>query len=549
MTDPIPGSKEALKKEARPVVDVRRPMPSAVEMEQAAIGAILQAPDENGADALRRLREEDFSHDSLAIIFRVMMQLLQANKPIELPAVVRALYDQNLMDKVGTPAVVSECYTACANPGNFGYYAKEVRTKATARLVMREAWAAAESIQQEPTAENVEQSAMRLVDALLLATRSSDAAKIVHIKEPLLEGMDDLEEAMKNRGHVLGEICTGFTDLDRALIKGLPRGTAHIIAGDTGSGKTALAVCILLNMALARGHYRQFYNWDSSYTNRITDWKAALAEGRGTPRHKPLKVLLVCLESSQTEMALQMLMGEAAVDVSAMYGGFMSREVMPRLQEHCLRLADSQVYLWDAPGVTVEELAAEVKHFKMRHADLAVVCVDHIGLLGAHAIRDKGNETAITGYVSNALLRLYQQVDVVGINLVQLNRSGAEAGSKGKRPTRDMMRSSGKVEQDAYTILMPYRPAHYDDAADPEEAYIVIAKARGCRPNLNGVPMLWKGGTKRFHSAYKWTEEMHERLKVTDYDLAAALYEKHQYGDTVQRDELFSVKESAQQVK
>lgn len=555
MSDHIEGSKADIaeqQKTKRPRgqdVTAAVALPSAAEMERAALGAIMQASEVNGPAALRTLREEDFAIEAHGIVFRLLMQLLEAGSPVEPSTVVRRLYDQSLVDRVGGSAIVSECYSACPNPAHFGHYAAEIVTKAKSRAIIRAAWDTAERILGEPTRENVEAQAMALVDTLLLTTRSGDTAKIVHIKDPLLEGMDELEEAMKNRGHVLGEICTGYTDLDRALLKGLPRGTMHIIAGDTGSGKTALAVCILLNMALARGHYRQFYNWDSSYTNKIHNWKAALAEGRGTPRHKKLKVLMVCLESSQTEMALQMLMGEAEVDLRTMYGGFMDRTVMPRLQGKCLDLVDSQIYLWDAPGITVEELAAEVKHFKMRHPDLAVVCVDHIGLLGTHAIRDKGNETAITGYVSNALLRLYQQTNVVGLSLVQLNREAADAGSKGKRPTRAMMRSSGKVEQDAYTILMPYRPAHYIPDADPDEAYIVIAKARGCAPNLNGVPMLWNGPTKRFLSAYKWTEEMHERLKATDYDLAAALYEKYSYGDIVERDELFSVKETSKQVR
>lgn len=552
-SQPIKGSKDDLaqrgRRSAASLYDPALPMPEAADMERCLLGALMQAP-ALAPEVMRVLATEDFSVEAHGFIFGMIARRTERGDPVEPPFLVRDLYDQGVADKFGGPGLVSECYAACPNPGHALFYAGHVRDKAVARRVIVAASRCLSATLVQSDRESVEAASLALVDEVLLAVRNaSEAQKIVHIRQALRDGQQELESAFQNRGHVLGDTCTGYTSLDRALIKGLVPRSNTVIAGDTGSGKTALAIGILLNMALNRGHYKEFYNWDSSYSDRISDWQAALAEGRGTPRHRAKKVLIVCLEASQTETALQMLLGEAGVDIHNIYGGFMDRQTMPAVERAAESLVQTQVYLWDAPGITVEELAAEVKRFKLQHPDLDVVCVDHMGLLDARGVKDKGNETALAGYVSNSLLRMYQQCNVRGLTLVQLNREAAEKGASGKRPTRAMLRGSGKIEQDADTILMPYRPAHYNPEADPEEAYIVIAKARGCRINLNGVRMVWHGGTKRFLSGYKWTEELHEELKATDFDLSVKLYEKWSYGDIIPDNRLYSVQEENRQVR
>lgn len=536
-------------KNGGPPADAALPVPAAWDIERCVLSCIMQAP-EFCLKHMRALAPEDFYVEAHSLIYDVMQRQLNAGHLVEPVSLTQYFYDRALIDKVGGPGHLSDILTAAPNPAFFTHYAEEVRTKARARRAVEAMQKAFGAILKEPTAEMTETQVNQLVDRLLQVTRSEDTQRIVHIKEPMLQAVEELEDGLKNRGHVLGDICTGFTDIDRCLIKGLQRRCNYVIAGDTGSGKTAFAMGVLLNMALARGHYKEFYNYpNSSYTNRVADWEAEVAAGNAVPRHKKLKVLLVCLESSQVEMAMQALLSEAVVDVHNLWGGFMDRETMPKIQSAAISLCGTEFYLWDAPGLTVEELVLEVKNFKLQHPDLDVVCIDHAGLLGAQGIKDKGNETAIAGYVSNSLLNLYQRINVVGITLWQLNREAANKGEKGKRPTRADLRASGKIEQDAHAILLPYRPGHYNSEADPEEAFMVIAKARGCRVNLEGVRMMWHGGTKRFLSAVKWTEAWHDELKQTDMDLAMQLYEKYSYGDAIKRDRLFSVQEEKQQVR
>jgi replicative DNA helicase len=530
----IPGMKPGRHANSKPAAtatllsDPSVTLPSAVDMERCALSCLMQAPDFAGPAALRLLVPDDFSLEAHGLIYDLIAQRYQGGKLIDVLSITQELYDRGQIEKLGGPAFVSEIYTASPNAANFEHYAREVLEKAMARRVVTACLECAGAITREPTGVLTRERAGTLMDAVLAATIESDRAKIVHIGEAIADGMQEMDTAIANRGHVTGEMATGFTDLDRCWIRGVPRGETIVIAGDTSMGKTSLAVQIIENIATGTGHYKEFYNFPgSSHQHRVDDWQAWVADGRATPRFGKQLCLLVCLESSQTEMALKMLMGRAGLDIRGIHGGMIARSDIALMHRSGKELQQSALYIWDAAGITVEELCTEVKQFKLQHPELALVCVDHCGLLGARAIRDIGNETAVAGYVSNTLQKLWKMADVAGLELWQLNREAAAKGERGKRPTRADLRSSGKIEQNARKIVMPYRPWHYDQSEDIDksEAFLIIAKNTGGPINLDGIPVRWEGETTRFYSEQK------------DED-----------GQWRPRHRLFSLKESEQQV-
>ncbi len=474
-------------------------LPQAQEMERCVLGCMMQAPDYAAAIGMRLLKAGDFAVEAHGMLFELVMTQFNAGRPVDPATLLQMSHDRGLMEKV-TPVIISECYTASPNPSHVEHYAREVLVKAKARRVVLHCWETANALMREPTEEVLQVQCGQLVDNILLNTRNADGAKIVHISEAIAEGMEELDHTIANRGHVTGPMASGFTDLDRMFITGF-RPTENItIAGDTSMGKTSLAVQILENISTGTGHYRQFYDFDVKHA---PDWRAEIEAGRARSRYGKQMVLLVCLESSQVEMALKLLMGRAEVNVQEIQRGMIGREAMTRLGRSGKDLQQSQFYIWDAAGVTVEELAAELKAFKVQNPSLAAVCVDHCGLLGARGIRDQGNETAICGYISNVLRNLWKKLEVVGFTLWQLNRDAAGKGEKGKPPSLRDLRSSGKIEQDATKVIMPFRPGHYSDEADESEAFLVIAKNRGGPRSAAGIQMRWDGNYTRFYSEQK----------------------------------------------
>ena len=488
-------------------------LPHCNDLERCVLSCYMQAPDLCAAGLLRMLKPADFNLEPHALIFEVLAQQTDKGLPVDIVTMSQLFYDLGKMEKIGGPAFLSEIFTAAPNPMDYEFYAGEVRSKARARRIITSAWQAVHLIQTEPTADNLRAVTGGLVDNVLTCMADESRVKIVPLKEALLEAVEDLEHTVANRGHVTGEMATGFTDLDRLFIKGLNLTENIVIAGDTSMGKTSLALQIMENISTGTGHYYEYYQYDEK---RPPDWQHEVSEGRARGRYGKQAVLLVCLESSQMEMASKLLLGRAGVNVKGIQSGMISREDQKDIYNAQRALCGAPFYLWDAAGITVEELCAEMKNFKLQHPELKLICVDHCGLLGARAIKDQGNETAVAGYVSSTLRNLYKQLNVVGLSLWQLNREAAAKGSKGKPPSRADLRSSGRIEQDATRIIMPYRPGHYnqDDEVDDTEAYLIVAKNRGGPINLNGIQCRWDATCTRFLSEQKDGDVWRPRHKL-----------------------------------
>lgn len=137
--------------------------------------------------------------------------------------------------------------------------------------------------------------------------------------------------------------------------------------------------------------------------------------------------------------------------------------------------------LWDEPGLTVEQIARRARIAKRNNPDLALVVVDHIGKVAKSDSRM--SEYDKLGHVSGALKNLAKELGVVVLALCQLNRKVEERMKK--VPRISDLRDSGKIEEDADSILFLYRADYYDEpGAEPGVAEVHVAKQRQGESNL-----------------------------------------------------------------
>lgn len=452
------------------------------EIERAVLSAMMQS-DLAAVAAQQAVEADTFAIEAHRELYGLIIQRHAAGLAVDLVAMGEAW-----AKKSGREDAVEWItgIAVAADPAFIQRYCKELRECARQRAVHGALSKALTSLTETPA--DWRDHAAGLVESLLQIQIEGDRAQtIVEIKHAVAEAVDVIEEAMRNRGHVTHGYATGFTDLDRCFM-GLKPTQNLIIAARPSMGKTALAVNMLTNMALGEGHYKEFYQNMKDRTH---------------PRQGQLRCILVCLESSDVEMALRMVMGRARVSVARIRDGLLSPQDFGRILPAAGELGESPLHIWDAAGISVEELEMEIRAFKARHADLAVVCVDHIGLLRAKGVKDAGNDYARMGYISSKLRLLWKQVNVLGIPICQLSRKVEER--KDKRPMMSDLRDSGKMEEDASQVIMPYRPAYYDPDEDPEKALIIIAKNRGGPVKLDGIEVSWDGEFTTFGS-------LHDRL-------------------------------------
>jgi replicative DNA helicase len=242
-------------------------------------------------------------------------------------------------------------------------------------------------------------------------------------------------------------ISTGLNSLD-AFMGGWPRGELSIVAGRPSMGKSAVL------SAIAR---------------------------RGAKRG--VNVLMFSLEMPKRTLMARMLSDFAyssQSDQRIPYADILKKRLTTaqklRLNSYLASFAEYPIIVDDQRGLTM----AEIQLRAMRHADslgrkgkrLDVVMVDHIGKISA-SDRYRGSMVHETGEKSDSLMTLAYELDVAVVAAHQLNRN--TEGREDKHPTPADLRDTGNLEQDAHTLIFPYRQAYYLERQkfdDPEKEKI-----------------------------------------------------------------------------
>ena len=232
----------------------------------------------------------------------------------------------------------------------------------------------------------------------------------------------------------------GIDKLDEVLY--VSSGQFGVIAADSSVGKTALALQFALTMARAGKRV--------GFVSLETPWESL--EDRLMAEHQLAGVPLpMTKRKSLTEEEFRRI-GEAGVRADG---------VQLRVIRGCTRL---------------EEIRAAVLRYR-----LDVVFIDYVQLIEA----DGQERWTVVTNISMGLHRMAQQLDTVVIGLSQI--TPAVKGQK--QPTKDDLRESRQLKQDADFILLLYPDT--DEEAPPNTRVLEIAKnkdGRLARLRLNFEP-------------------------------------------------------------
>ena len=213
-----------------------------------------------------------------------------------------------------------------------------------------------------------------------------------------------------------GTVATGFPTLDGLLGGGLRRGDLVVLAGDVGSGKSALALAIALRTTEA-GH------------------QAFVLSGEMTPERVLERALAI----------------EGRVRVDDLRRGALDDEARAAVGAAALRLRDRAPGVAMLPAGGVEPVADVLR----RALDAELAVVDPLGGLAAGARpRDEELATAV-----RALKALALELDLALVVTAPL--AVPVRGRADPRPTLDDLGALGEVARHADVVLGLYREEMY----------------------------------------------------------------------------------------
>lgn len=411
--------------------------PQNIEAEQAVIGAILIHGDAL-ITAMERITSDDFYRGSHQRIFEAIVELAEAQEPIDLITLTALLQNKQQLEEIGGVTYLSELANSVPTAANIDYYAAIVEEKSMLRRLIR----TATQIVSDGYA-NEDNVGMMLSDAekkiLEISQRRSSTGFVV-IRDVLMEVFEKVEQLYSNKGGSTG-IPSGFIDLDK-MTSGFQRSDLIILAARPSVGKTAFALNVAQNVGV---------------------------------RAKET-VAIFSLEMGAAQLVQRMVCAEANVDANRMRTGNLEGDDWEKLTMAIGALSEANVYIDDTPTITVADIRAKCRRLQQEKG-LGMILIDYLQLIAGRGGKGGDNRQQEVSEISRTLKQIARELNVPVIALSQLSR-GVEQ-RQDKRPMMSDLRESGSIEQDADIVAFLYRDDYYDKESEKKNIIeIIIAKQR-----------------------------------------------------------------------
>ena len=433
---------------------LKRVLPHSMEAEQSVIGSMIMDREAIVA-ASEMISGDDFYNKQYGVLFETMRELNDGGSPVDLVTLQDRLKTKDVPPEVSSLEFIRELLTASLTSANIKYYAGIVGEKSTLRSLIRlneeianTCYAGKESL--ESILEDTEKRVFQLVQ------KGHKADNYVPIRQVVMNAMDKIEMAARNRGSVTG-IPTGFLDLDYRTA-GLQPSDLVLIAARPSMGKTAFMLNLARNVAFKRD----------------------------------LPMAIFSLEMSKEQLINRMFSMESNVDSQKLRTGQLDDQDWERLIESAGVIGKSGLIIDDTPGISITELRSKCRKYKLEHG-LSIVMIDYLQLMTGSGRTDSRQQEISD--ISRSLKALARELSVPVIALSQLSRAVEQRPEH--RPMLSDLRESGAIEQDADVVMFLYRDDYYNhDSEKKGITEIIIAKQRN--GPIGTVELAWLPEYQKF---------------------------------------------------
>jgi len=428
-----------------------------LEMERMVLG-IMMVSDDGISDVTDILQGEDFSLHSNRMMFEILRDQFHNGEAHDALTLISCLKDEGKLDDCGGPLAIMDIESGVVTDQWATSYAGRVKEKSRVRHLLHISQHINTSLADGQEFEAVADGVVQRILSMREESRS-----FVSLEQAL--GAVDWDEP--------DGLPTGFKRLDR-IIGGFRKGELVIVGGATSSGKSALAKDFAVNIART-----------------------------GIP------VAIFSLEMATSLWVRRMVASEARVSVSKTRRSKASDEEWERIT---YVLDSGEVRSWpilidDQSGLTPLQLRSTL-HKMTRDHGVKIAFVDYLQLLSPGSSQARNREQEVAS-ISGSLKSLARDLDIPLVVMAQLSRK-VDDRPQG-RPRLSDLRESGRLEQDADTVMFVYHPSRYgvDELENGESAEglaeIIVAKQRS-GPTASSM-MEWAGEYTRFVEVVDMDEE------------------------------------------
>ncbi len=438
---------------------LKRVLPHSIEAEQSVIGAMIMDKDAIVA-ASEILTEEDFYSKQYGALFEAMVELNDEGKPVDTVTLLDRLREKDVPPEVSSLEFIRELLNTLPTSAHIKNYANIVAEKAMLRRLIKlnEEIANTCYVGKDSLENILEDTEKRVFN--LVQRRNTDS--FVPIRQVVMNAMDQIEKASKNKGSVTG-IATGFIDLDYRTA-GMQPSDLVLIAARPSMGKTAFVLNIAQHVAFKLEQ----------------------------------TVAIFSLEMSKEQLVNRLFSLESKVDAQKLRTGNLSDNDWEKLIETAGVIGKSNLIIDDTPGITIGEMRSKCRKYKLEY-DLKMIIIDYLQLMSGSGGRNDSRQQEISD-ISRSLKALARELGVPVLALSQLSRAVEQRPDH--RPMLSDLRESGAIEQDADVVMFIYRDDYYNkDTEKKGIAEIIVAKQRN--GPIGTIELVWLPEYTKFANMQK----------------------------------------------
>lgn len=437
---------------------IKRVLPHSVEAEQSVIGSMIMDR-EAIMTASEIISSEDFYQHQYGVLFESMLELYNEGKPVDLITLQDRLKEKEVPPEISSLEFVRDLLNAVPTSANVKYYANIVQEKSMLRKLIRTTEDIANTCYvAKDRLEDILGDTEKKIFDIVQCNTSGD---YVPIKEVVLNALDKIEQAAKNKGSVTG-IPTGFIDLDYKT-SGFQPSDLILIAARPSMGKTAFVLNVAQNMAFKENK----------------------------------TVAIFSLEMSKEQLVNRLLSLESKVDSQSIRTGNLSDEDWSKLIEGAGIIGKSHLIIDDTPGISINDLRSKCRKYKLEQ-DLGIIIIDYLQLMTGSKKTDSRQQEISD--ISRSLKEIARELHVPVVALSQLSRAVEQRPEH--RPMLSDLRESGAIEQDADVVMFLYRDDYYNKDTDrPNIAEVIIAKQRN--GPIGTIELVWLPNYTKFANMQK----------------------------------------------
>lgn len=437
---------------------LKRILPHSIEAEQSVIGSMI-IDKEAITVAAEVLTEDDFYGKQYGVLYGTMVELQEEGQPVDLITLQNRLKEKDVPPEVSSLEFVRDLITMVPTSANVRYYANIVAEKSMLRKLIR--------LNEEIAGicylgkENLETILEETEKKVFQLVQKRNTGDFVPIRQVVMNAMDKIELAAKNKGAVTG-IATGFIDLDYRTA-GMQPSDLVLVAARPSMGKTAFVLNIAQHVAFK--------------VNKT--------------------VAIFSLEMSKEQLVNRLFSLESKVDSQHIRTGNLSDAEWEKLIESAGVIGRSNLIIDDTPGISIAELRSKCRKYKLEH-NLSMIIIDYLQLMSGSGKNDSRQQEISD--ISRSLKSLARELSVPVIALSQLSRAVEQRPDH--RPMLSDLRESGAIEQDADVVMFIYRDDYYNKDTDMKGiAEIIIAKQRN--GPIGTVNLVWLPDYTKFANMQK----------------------------------------------